>query len=272
MKHVVAYYKHPVVIITLLISAAFVILGGYYNFTNQDLLTRYTKEDGFVEWMQFLTFTTASVFMFFVTYERLKRGESLLKLENLGIFALGFIFLFGSLEEISWFQRIADIQAGDFFLQNNKQAETNLHNLKVGNVGINKLIFGKLLFLCLITHNVFLPILSIKKPKVRKWVEKKGFFLPPLALVLIYVTLAILTEVLISHRREKELLELIGALHYLSATFMTYGLGVGYAKPIFTIPEEKRRIAIIYCILIVSLVYFAWILGNMSLKDFLLKS
>jgi hypothetical protein len=266
-----AHIKHPVVLTTLFLSTAFVLLGAYYNFTSQDLLTRYTKEDGFIEWMQFLTFSFASIFMFFVTYERLHRGESLLKLENLGIFALGFIFLFGSLEEISWFQRIADIQASDFFLTHNKQAETNLHNLKVGDVGINKLIFGKLLFLCLLTHNLVLPIWSIKRPKIRQWIESKGFFLPPLTLVVIYVTLAIVVEILISHRREKEHLEIIGALHYMSAIFMTYGLGLGYSKPILIATDEKRRTSLIYCILLFALVYVAWILGNMSLKDFLLK-
>lgn len=271
MKQVLAHFKHPVVLVTLIVGLVFVALGGYYNSTSQDLLTRFTKEDGFVEWLQFLVFSSASIFMFFVTYERIKRGESLLRLENLGIFALGFVFLFGSLEEISWFQRIADIQAGDFFLQNNKQAETNLHNLKVGDVGINKLIFGKILFICLISHNVFAPLLSIKKPKIREWIEHKGFFLPPLALVAVYIFLALVIETVVSHRREKELLELVGALHYLAAIFMTYGLGVGYSKPIFTNPDEKRRISVVYVIAILFLTYIAWILGNMSLKDFLLN-
>ncbi|MCB0349323.1 MAG: hypothetical protein KDD37_10845, partial [Bdellovibrionales bacterium] len=178
---------------------------------------------------------------------------------------------FGSMEEISWFQRIADINAGEFFLTHNKQAETNLHNLKVGEVGINKLIFGKILFLGLITHNVILPLMSIKRPKIRHWVESKGFFLPPLQLVATYLALAIILQAFVSHRREKELLEVIGAIHYFTSVFLTYGLGIGYSKPILSNLEEKRRTTLLFSILLFFLVYIAWILGNMSLKDFLLK-
>lgn len=54
---------------------------------------------------------------------------------------LGAFFGFG--EEISWGQRIFGIESGDFFAQNNLQNETNLHNLEVGGVKLNKLIFSQ---------------------------------------------------------------------------------------------------------------------------------
>ncbi len=270
MKKNFLLFKNPAVVTSVIINAALILLGIYFIQTNVDAFTRYTKEDGLVEWMQFLTFSTTAIFLFFVVFERVHRGESLKHLENLGILGLGLLFFFGSMEEISWFQRIADIQASDFFLSHNKQAETNLHNLKIGEVGINKLIFGKILFIGLFSHNVILPLLSIKKPKIRHWVESKGLFLPPLLLVAVYLSLAILLEIFVKHRREKEILEVIGAIHYFTCILMTYGLGVGYSKPILTNLEEKRRAGILFSALLVFLIYISWILGNMSLKDFLL--
>lgn len=270
MKKNLLFFKNPAIMTAVFLNIAFILLGIYYIQTNVDAFTRYTKEDGFVEWMQFLTFTTAALFLFFVTFERIHRGEAIKRLENLGILCLGLLFFFASMEEISWFQRIADIQASDFFLSHNKQAETNLHNLKIGDVGINKLIFGKILFIGLIFHNVILPFLSIKKPKIRHWVESKGLFLPPLQLVAVYLSLAIILEIFVVHKREKEILEAIGAIHYLTCAFLTYGMGLGYSKPIFSNLEEKRRAGILFSVFLVFLTYVSWILGNMSLKDFLL--
>jgi len=61
------------------------------------------------------------------------------------IIILGAFFGFG--EEISWGQRIFALESGDFFTQNNLQGETNLHNLEVGGVNLNKLIFSRGLIL-----------------------------------------------------------------------------------------------------------------------------
>ncbi len=56
---------------------------------------------------------------------------------------LGAFFGFG--EEVSWGQRIFSIESGEFFKQQNLQAETNLHNLEINGVNINKLIFSQLM-------------------------------------------------------------------------------------------------------------------------------
>lgn len=59
------------------------------------------------------------------------------------LIVVGAFFGFG--EEISWGQRIFSIESGEFFMQQNLQAETNLHNLEVNGVNINKLIFSQLM-------------------------------------------------------------------------------------------------------------------------------
>ena len=52
---------------------------------------------------------------------------------------------FGAGEEISWGQRIFHIESSKFFNENNSQKETNLHNMIVDGVKLNKLIFSNLL-------------------------------------------------------------------------------------------------------------------------------
>ena len=55
------------------------------------------------------------------------------------------IFFMAAGEEVSWGQRIIGWESGEFFLQHNKQEETNLHNLMVGDVHLTKSLFGPVL-------------------------------------------------------------------------------------------------------------------------------
>ena len=56
------------------------------------------------------------------------------------LLALGLFFGFG--EELSWGQRIFDVQSNDFFRKYNAQGETNLHNLMIDGIKINRWIFS----------------------------------------------------------------------------------------------------------------------------------
>ena len=61
---------------------------------------------------------------------------------------LGLFFMFGAGEEISWGQRLFEIESSGFFDENNAQGEMNLHNLFVNDTKINKLEFsGSFVFL-----------------------------------------------------------------------------------------------------------------------------
>ena len=61
-------------------------------------------------------------------------------------------------EEISWGQRIFNIETPGFLAEANAQKETNLHNLVIGETSVNKLVFGKLLGLGLATFLTVIPI------------------------------------------------------------------------------------------------------------------
>lgn len=99
------------------------------------------------------------------------------------VFALvsGFgalILLFGAGEEISWGQRIFGWDSGEFWQENNAQAETNLHNLMVGDVKINKLIFGVGLTIAFLIFFAVLPILHAKVRAVAAWADGWGVPVP----------------------------------------------------------------------------------------------
>ncbi|MFH2034784.1 MAG: hypothetical protein ABIJ45_00130 [Candidatus Zixiibacteriota bacterium] len=111
----------------------------------------FVAEDGIVEW----TGTLALFAGVILTVIRIFKLWSSAK--RLFIFCLiltALLFFFGGGEEISWGQRIFKIQSSQFFLENNAQSETNLHNLHIGDYKINKIIFSKVLLMIIVLYLV----------------------------------------------------------------------------------------------------------------------
>lgn len=89
---------------------------------------------------------------------------------------MAILFFFGAGEEISWGQRIFDFQSSEFFLENNGQGETNLHNLMVGDTKINKVIFGQFLTLALLLYFLVGPYFYARSEGLRRIID--GLFIP----------------------------------------------------------------------------------------------
>jgi hypothetical protein len=90
----------------------------------------FNQEDNFIEYAQWLLLLTLS-------YICLRRAWLLLH-ERERVFSLfcvfyGAMFLIVAGEEISWGQRLLNIETPPLFMQNNRQHELNIHNLKVGS-------------------------------------------------------------------------------------------------------------------------------------------
>jgi len=83
-----------------------------------------------------------------------------------GAYALLFFLAAG--EEISWGQRIVGWASGDFFAANNYQGETNLHNLKVGEMRLARVLFGSVLTTVLLLYLVVLPLLYPRAAWLRR--------------------------------------------------------------------------------------------------------
>lgn len=92
------------------------------------------------------------------------------------LYALMFFLAAG--EEISWGQRIFGWESSEFFQENNKQYETNLHNLVVGDVQLAKTLFGSGLTLVLLLYLVALPLLYPRVAWMRRLADKLAVPVP----------------------------------------------------------------------------------------------
>jgi hypothetical protein len=205
----------------ILIAALFIFTGYgmYLGSKGQETFNTLIYEDGPVENLTalFLFATSAVCLIGAFKYKKLKKPLWVL---TASIFA--FLFFFAAGEEISWGQRIFDIQSGEFFLEHNKQAETNLHNLIVGETNLNKLLFSQLLFGVLIIYFVFSRIIVKKVSFVRKLVNNFNIPLPRIKyiIVMMVVSLMILSIQLV---KESE-------LHELSFAFIFFLIFLNPAK------------------------------------------
>lgn len=113
-----------------------------------DALSSLVREDGLVEWgSAALAFAAGGLYAASAYLHAWRRPgpRSAMTLVAL-VTAAGAAFLLG-LEEISWFQRVLDVDSPDFMLNHNGQQELNLHNLATGFTG-NAYFVGGFLVCC----------------------------------------------------------------------------------------------------------------------------
>jgi hypothetical protein len=153
----------------------------------------------------------------------LSRFFKLLRVENWWFLAvtltLGVLLLLAAGEEISWGQRILGLKSSEYFLKNNAQGETNLHNLVVNGVKINKLVFSVLLIAVLAIYLAILPILYKTRTGIKNFIDKRGIPVPKPYQILSFLLLFGLSQ-LLRHDRNAELLECgFAALFFLIIAF-----------------------------------------------------
>ncbi len=193
-----------------------VLIGVYVSRTNLDcFLTGLAIEDGPAEWATVFGLLMCSVLCFFRAF-RLYKDRSKLFLAVL-LFC-GAVFLFGAGEEISWGQRLFDVKSGDFFAKHNVQGETNIHNLVVGSVKINKLVFGKILGILIVIYFLIMPPLYQRVDKVKRIIDGFAVPIPRYYHIFFYIVLALLSEA-IPTPKKGELLEFSGAFMFFITLF-----------------------------------------------------
>lgn len=254
------WFLHPAIATGIVINVFVLLLAVAWS-GEPSKLNRLLVEDGIVEWMQFLCFSAIAGLLGFAFSEKLKRSDRGV-LELLALGGLSLLCALAALEEISWFQRILDVQSSEFFLQNNRQGETNIHNLAVGDGSLHKNVLLKLIFIAGITHNLILPIVARSKPGVQRWVESMGLYLPPLSASVPYLVLVALSHALIDHPRKGELGEMFGAVHYMATVFGAYFAGVAYSRPtLFENAADIRRLSKLFALWMLFLLLTGWLLS-----------
>ncbi|SNR39029.1 hypothetical protein [Lutibacter flavus] len=145
-------------------------LGIYYANTNLQYFDEvYTVEDGYVEGGSAIFLFISSMLLLYRFFKLFKHKDLFWKI---GILAMAIVFFFGAGEEISWGQRIFNIESSEYFLENNAQGETNLHNMVVDGTKINKLIFSQLLTVVLVIYLIITPFLFRKYEWIKNLVNK----------------------------------------------------------------------------------------------------
>ena len=111
----------PNLLETIIISiVGLALLGGiYFSHTDETFFReRYVVEDGLLEWSSSIALAVCSVIMF-LRFLRAKSKPFLFFRATL--LGAALIFLFGAGEEISWGQRIFDIETPESLKELNKQ-------------------------------------------------------------------------------------------------------------------------------------------------------
>ncbi len=131
------------------------------------------QEDSVVEYAQVCFYFLASIVSLLVSLEFFKKClffHSILY----GILTIGLLFV--SLEEISWGQRLFNIEIPDYFAQHNIQDEITFHNLRVFQKHLHKInmiigLYGTFSFL-------LLPLTALQYNHVVNFIVPSWFISP----------------------------------------------------------------------------------------------
>lgn len=138
-----------------------------------------------------------------------------------GLLALACLYVAG--EEISWGQRLFEIQTPEFFSEHNLQNETNLHNFFTGPINtLLKQFLEYVIAAALIGYGLVYPWLLRRRVGICLWLERKGLAAPPLYLSPFFV-LSGLLELGIFHFNEAEIAEILIPFA-LAVMTLSYGM------------------------------------------------
>jgi len=186
-----------------------VVIGIYFFYTNKDFYPYLVQEDGFFENLTSIFLFLSSFYLFYFFISNIKLKSIWWKM---GIIIMIIGLFFGAGEEISWGQRIFHIESSKFFNENNSQKETNLHNMIVDGVKLNKLIFSNLLSIIFSIYFLILPILWRKNNFIKKTINQFGIPIANNYQVIIFMISSLIIILSISNERKWEIWEYTFAL------------------------------------------------------------
>ncbi|KZY43613.1 hypothetical protein A3731_10900 [Roseovarius sp. HI0049] len=175
--------------------------------------TVYAFEDRLVEYATALFLLVASGILVSNALSLRAKGLTLAAILT-AVYAL--LFFLGAGEEISWGQRIFGWESGEFFQENNKQKETNFHNLVVGGTHLTKTIFGTGLTAVILLYLIALPLLYPRVGLIRRLADRLAVPVPGLRHTLFAVAASLVIVAMGDQNRKWEVYELIFSLLMVS--------------------------------------------------------
>ncbi|MBT5686119.1 MAG: hypothetical protein HOJ11_14030 [Gammaproteobacteria bacterium] len=208
--------QHHIEVMSAITISTFLLFAIYLaKFNHEAFRYEFVIEDGFVEWCTVIVlFSTMLVCgKRFLTLRRV-RSPLFLSVTML----LTLLCLFGAGEEISWGQRLFELETPDYLKDRNAQGELGIHNLVVEingeKVKLNKLIFGTGLALALLIY------LSVATPLYRKNNRVRSFFnaiaapMPRNYHIVGYLLIVATVELLIDSSKRGEMTEFAGSIMF----------------------------------------------------------
>lgn len=189
---------------SIIVSTVFLF---YYSSTVYNL---FVEEDGIIEYSTAIFLLSVSLYLI----NKLLKTVKVISSKNIGIILFSIIFFFGFGEEISWGQRIFNIETPDFFIENNLQSETNIHNLMIGGVKLNKLIFTNGLFFIFSFYFLAIPYLYATSNNIKSIINKFSIVIPKYSQSIIFIFFTIIIY-LFDHDRISEIWECLFAFTML---------------------------------------------------------
>jgi len=169
----------------------FLVYGFFVARKGQEAFLEYLPEDGLVENLTTLFLLASCV----VSVYRIFHAPAGARAQYYILWSfLAFLFFFVTGEEISWGQRIFNFGTSDFFREHNLQNETNLHNLVIGQVKINKLVFSQLMGIAIGFYFILLRPLAAKTGFFNRMVLLFGVPLPRWEHIIALIISLILTS------------------------------------------------------------------------------
>lgn len=197
---------HKIERITYPLILLMLVIGSYFAMTDPEFYTQVlAKEDGPIEWLTVIGLLLSfAVCMYRVITLRKDKNAAFILVWAF----LALVCFFGAGEEISWGQRIFNVESSEWFKQNNAQQETNLHNLVVEGKKVNKIIFSALLGLSLLTYLLVFTFAYRRFDGFKRFCDYMGVPIAHYHQVIAWLTVAIVAEVLIKDvSRSSELFE-----------------------------------------------------------------
>ncbi len=196
-------FLHSIFSLTI-VSTVFLF---YYSNSVYNL---FVEEDGIIEYLTAIFLLSISIFLI----KKLLEMKDIISVNNFGIIMFSIMFFFGFGEEISWGQRIFNIETPPFFNENNLQSETNIHNLMIGGFKLNKLIFTNGLFFIFSFYFLVTPYLYNSSNNLKSLINRFSIVIPKYSQSAIFIISTIIIYIF-DHYRISEIWECLFAFTML---------------------------------------------------------
>jgi hypothetical protein len=234
-----------IIIAAVILLLGIVAYGLVLLHQDEEAFLLWIREDGLVEWLTFFVLIATSAFSFTMLLTFSRSGADG-RAKKVWLF-FGFLFFFVAMEEISWGQRVFGIESPEWFLKHNRQFETNVHNLVVCGVNLNKAIFGTFLGIIGFTYVFGLSILYRLHRKFKDFINRWAIPIPQIYQILLFIIIYTILEYHIRlSRKVSEMRELFNCFLFFLVLIHPFNdevfpiKGLSFLRQMFFMKEGKR--------------------------------